>query len=402
MKKLDALFALLKKPSIILGVYLVVAAGAAIHLELFDIFSEYKEGSENFIMNSSMNNYIIYQDSFLHLIHHETLYGYHWSEYYDWYLYSPSFPFIIMPFALLPKYIGVVLWCVFNALALFYAVKLLNIDEKKKVFIWWFVLQELLTSIQNVQVNPVVAALFILTFVAFERKKVGLAALIIAASMFIKVFGIVGASLFLLYPQRLKFIGYLIFWSAIVFLLPLVFIPFDELTKQYLGWYNTIINLHSTNVNDLSVMSLLSIHLHFTMSDALRYAMQGIAVILFCIKYIRYKSYGDEQFKLLFLASILVWTTIFNNAVESPSFIIAITGVAIWYIADTKSKLNLALLIFAFIFTSMAYTDLFPRYLKTNFFIPYAIKCLPCFLIWMKIEYELIFRKRTKMQALNA
>ncbi len=379
----------------------MVAAGAAIHLELFDIFSPYREGSDDFIMNSSMNNYSIYQDAFLHLIHHEMMYGYHWSEYYDWYLYSPSFAFLIMPFALLPKYIGVVLWCMFNALALYYAVKLLNIDQKKKVFIWWFVLEELITSIQNVQVNPLVAALFILTFVAFERKNVGLAALIIASSLFIKVFGIVGAALFILYPQRLKFIGYLILWCGVIFLLPLIFISWGELLKQYVGWFDIIINLHSTNVNDLSVMQLLSTYFRFSLSDGLRYAMQATAVILFCIKYVRYKSYGDTQFKLLFLASILVWSTIFNNAVESPSFIIAITGVAIWYIADAKSKLNLALAVFAFIFTSLSYTDLFPRFIKLNFFIPYVIKCLPCFLIWIKIEYELIFRKRTLSQPVN-
>ncbi len=374
--------------------YVVVAAGAAIHLELFDIFSSYREGTADFILNSSMNNYIIYQDSFLHLIHHEMMYGYHWSEYYDWYLYSPSFPFLIMPFALLPKYIGVVVWCVFNALALFYGIKLLNIEERKKVFIWWFVLQELIISIQNVQVNPLVAALFIFTFVAFERKKVGVAALIIACSLFIKVFGIVGASLFILYPQRLKFIGYLIFWCGVVFFLPLVFISFDELMKQYMGWYSTIINLHSTNVNDFSVMQLLSSFFRFSLSDALRYSIQGTAVILFCVKYIRYKSFGDSQFRLLFLASILVWTTIFNNAVESPSFIIAITGVSIWYIADAKSKLNLVLLILALILTSFSHSDLFPRYVRDNFIDPFTLKCLPCFLIWLKIEYELVFRKK--------
>ena len=401
MKKFDSFILLLKKPSFIFWVYVVVSAGAAVHLELFDVFSPYREGSNDFIMNSSMNNYSIYQDSFLHLIHHENMYGYHWSEYYDWYLYSPSFPFLIMPFAVFPKYVGVVLWCVFNALSLYYAVKWLKIDQSKKVFIWWFILPELLISIQNVQVNPLVAAMFILTFIAFDKGKVGLAALVIACSMFIKVFGIVGASLFLLYPQKFKFIGYFIFWSAVVFLLPLVFVPFSELMVQYQGWYNTIISLHSTNVNDMSVMQMLSSILHFSMSDALRYSMQGIAVLLFCVKYVRYKSFGDEHFKHLFLASILIWTTIFNNAVESPSFVIAITGVSIWYIAETKNKLNLVLLIIALVLTSFSHSDIFPRYVRDHFVDPYALKCLPCFLIWLKVEFELISHKRAPAQVSN-
>ena len=399
--KFSRFISFISRPSFIFWVYVIVAAGAAVHLEVFDIFSPYKEGSYDFILHTSMNNYTIYQDSFFHLIQHKTMYDYHWSEYYDLYLYSPSFPFVIMPFALMQKYVGVVFWCVFNAVALFYAVRLLNIDEKKKVFIHWFILLELLTAIQNVQVNPLVAALFILTFVAFERKKVGLAALMIASGVFIKIFGIVGASLFILYPQRLKFIAYLIFWSAIIFISPLIFISWDELMKQYNGWYTTIINLHTKNEGDFSAMQLLAANLHFTLDDMGRYILQGAAVLVFCIKYIRYKSFSHPQYKLLFLSSILIWTTIFNNAVESPSFIIAITGIAIWYIADEKSKTNLALLIFALILTSLSHSDLFPRYIRNNFVDPYALKCLPCFLIWVKVEYELIFRKRKELQPIN-
>ena len=402
LKKNSALIALLSKPPILLLVYIIIVAGAGIQTVMQDILSPFKEGSYDFILHSSMNNYTIYQDSFFHLLQHKTMYDYHWSEYYDLYLYSPSFPFLIMPFAILQKYIGVVLWCVFNGLILFYAVRLLKIEEKKKVFILWFILIELLTSIQNVQVNPTVAALFILAFVAFERKKVGLAALIIASSMFIKIFGIVGVALFILYPQRLKFIGYMIFWSCIIFLSPLIFISWGELMKQYYGWYTTVINLHSKNEGDFSAMQLLASNLHFTLNDLGRYAMQAIAVVLFCIKYIRYKSFIHPQYRLLFLSSILIWTTIFNNAVESPSFIIAITGVAIWYIADEKSKLNLGLLIFALILTSLSHSDLFPRYIRDHYVDPFALKSLPCFLIWLKVEYELIFRKRTLLQPINA
>ena len=255
-------------------------------------------------------------------------------------------------------------------------------------------LAELITSIQNVQVNPLVAALFILAFIAFEKKKVGLAALIIALSMFIKVFGIVGASLFILYPGRLKFIVYFILWSIVIFFSPLIFISYHELIEQYKGWFNTILSLHSMNEGDFSAMQLLASLFRFTLSDSGRYMMQGTAVILFCVKYIRYKQYENPQFKLLFLSSILIWCTIFNNAVESPSFIIAITGVSIWYIADAKSKLNLFLLIFALILTSFSHSDLFPRVIRDRFVDPYVLKCLPCFLVWIKIEFELVFGKR--------
>ena len=404
MKGINKLISLLQKPSFICLVYVVVALVATLLRIQFDFQPGIKAGSIEQINASEINNYTIYCNSFYHLIHHITLYGYFNKEQLDQYLYSPSFPFIIMPFVILPKYIGVVLWCIFNALALFFAVRVLNIDEKKKVFIHWFVFLEMLTSIQNIQVNPLVAALFIFAFAAFESKKIGLAAFIIVVSLFIKVFGIVGASMFFFYPHRLKFIGYFIFWSGVIFLLPLFFISFDELLNQYKGWYTAIISYHSDDINDrLSAMQLLAVNLHFQLNDVGRYAIQIVAVIIFCIKYIRYKLFNNAQFKLLFLSTILIWSTIFNNAVESPSFVIAATGIALWYIADDKSKFNTALMIFAFVFTCLSPTDLFPRYVRETFIVPYVLKCLPSFIIWLKIEYELVFRKRNLLaQSINA
>jgi hypothetical protein len=52
-------------------------------------------------------------------------------------------------------------------------------------------------------------------------------------------------------------------------------------------------------------------------------------------------------------------------------------------------KENLTLLFIAFIFTSLSPTDIFPRFIKDQFFLPYLIKVVPCILIWLKIIYEM-------------
>jgi len=72
-------------------------------------------------------------------------------------------------------------------------------------------------------------------------------------------------------------------------------------------------------------------------------------------------------------------------------------GVALWYINSERpvSALDIALLIFALILTSLSPSDFFPRYLKDHYVDPYALKALPCFLIWLKIIYETLFRKFT-------
>lgn len=192
-----------EKHSFILCIYVLAAAIACITKISIDLRVT---DTTNYI--SKINNFTIYQNSFFHLIHHQNLYGYFPAEQYDEFLYSPTFALLFAPFALLPKYIGVVVWCIFNALCVFYAIKVLPLAQHKKTFIYWFVLIELITSVQNVQVNPILCSLFLFAFVSFEKKNTLLAALFIVLSVYIKVFGILGASLFLIYPERLKFILY--------------------------------------------------------------------------------------------------------------------------------------------------------------------------------------------------
>ena len=360
----------------IAAVYLVVVAVA--------VFIKYRLGS--------INNFIIYRNSFFHLIHHQTLYGFFPSEQYDEFLYGPAFAVFIAPFALLPVGIGVIVWELFNAFAVFLCVKWLNISQEKKVFIWWFVLIELLTSVQNVQINPLIGALLVFTFSAFENKKTGLAAFFVVLGTFLKVFGILGASMFLLYPGKLKFILYGILWSALLLLCPLIFVAPAELIILYESWFKTLVGDHAVN-HDLSVMRLFIVL--FKPVDYGYYisVIQLLAIMLFCVKYVRYKQFQYKYFRQLFLASLMIWCVIYSHAAESSTYIIAVLGVGIWYVAERKSTWTLALLIFVFVFTSLSPTDLFPEAVRVNFFLPYAIKAMPCFLVWLLVEYRLLFYK---------
>jgi hypothetical protein len=95
------------------------------------------------------------------------------------------------------------------------------------------------------------------------------------------------------------------------------------------------------------------------------------------------------------LASVLIFTVIFSSGSESPTYIIAFVGVAIWFVIQPKpiSNFYVALLIFAFLLTSLSPSDLIPKYLKDNYIRPYALKALPCVLIWLAIVYEMLINK---------
>ena len=120
-----------------------------------------------------------------------------------------------------------------------------------------------------------------------------------------------------------------------------------------------------------------------------------LGILLFCIPLIYWKDYINFQFRLLILCSILLWVIIFNQKAESPTFIIAICGVAIWYFSQPKDNLRTTLVILAFVFTSLSPTDLFPKFLRESYVVPYVLKAVPCIFIWFYIVIQLIFRRYT-------
>jgi hypothetical protein len=376
---------LFSNTSFILAIYIAAAAIACIVKIRIDLRPH---DATNYI--SKINNFIIFRSSFFHLIQHLSLYGAHVSEQYDLYKYSPTFALLFAPFAILPVYPGAVLWAVFNSVLLFTAVYKLPIPDHRKTFIWWFMLLELITSIQNSQVNPIIAALFLFTFIAFEKRQVMLAALLIVLSAYIKVYGILGASLFLLYPDKLKFVLYSLLWFVLFFAAPLLIISIDELFNQYAGWKDTITNDHQSRAVDVSIMRFIMSIGHIPFNDKLRLCIQIGGITIFCIKYIRVQLYKIFHFRFLFLASIMIWSIVFNHLAESATYIIAIAGAALWYTTEHKSRLASILIIAVFVLSILSPTDIFPRGIRELYIVPYAIKALPCFLVWLFIEYKLL------------
>jgi hypothetical protein len=114
-----------------------------------------------------------------------------------------------------------------------------------------------------------------------------------------------------------------------------------------------------------------------------------IGAVIFLSPLINFKLYNNLTFKYLALASILIWVVIFNHKAESPTFIIAITGVALWFIKSKKSNLNIILFVMAFILTSLSPTDIFPQFLRDEYVHTYTLKAFPCILIWFKINYDM-------------
>lgn len=348
------------------------------------------QGSKNFGTETEYthyNNFKIFQSSYFHLIDNKDLYSDHPNEHWDFYKYSPTFPVLIAPLAFLPDFIGLLIWNLLNVIPLFIGVWLFpRLTQPKRLFFLLLIVVELITSIQNSQSNGLIAGLILLAFISLERKKAKLAALFILLTAFIKVFGIVACLLFLFYPNKLKSGFYLALWGVILVALPLIFVTIEQLQFLYKSWFELMSEDHSASLG-LSVAGWISTWFQL---EPTKNIILLTGAILLCLPLAKIKYFSDIVFKQLLLASILIWIVIFNHKAESPTFIIAVTGIGIWFFAKKRKGLDVVLLSLAVLLTILSSTDLFPRPLKDTIINPYVLKVVPCILIWFKVLFELL------------
>ena len=344
------------------------------------------------------NNYKIFKNVFFHTIEKLPLYKEYPLEYFDHNHYGPVFSLVIAPFAVLPDYLGLPLWGLFNAGFLAWAITQLPLKSTQINAILWICLHELLTTLLGLQFNPIMTAIIVLSFVYIEKAKDFWSAFFIVLGVFVKLYGIVGLAFFFFSKNKIKFILSLIFWSIVMFCLPMLLSSPDYIIQTYKEWFERLVEKNNENAGlnsyqDISLMGIVRRFFQDSSISNLPFLIGG--VFLFGLQYLRIKEYKEVSYRLMILASVLIFTVIFSSGSESPTYIIAFVGVAIWYVIQPKpiSNFYIALFIFALILTSLSPSDLIPKYLKDNFIRPYALKALPCVLIWFAIVNEMLRNK---------
>jgi hypothetical protein len=348
---------------------------------------------------ANYNNYVIYKHNFINLIHLHSLFGAQPEFYFDLNHYGPVFALVIAPFTFFPDVIGVILWVMFNSWILYLAVKRLPINEKQYLAVLLISLFSIMGSAGNAQVNPLITALVLFSFIFIKNKQDFWAALMIILGTAIKLYGIVGLAFFFFSDNKLKLILSMIFWSVVLFALPMVISSPEFIIKTYHDWYPDLVAKNAANVVSsrayVCVMGMISKIFHYSGLPNLVVLIP--ALCLFGLSLTRLKYWRNLQYQLLLVASVLIFTVIFSSGSEPPTYIIAMIGVGIWFINLDRpiSNFERFLLIFALILTN-APSDLFPRYLKVTYVLPYALIALPSFMIWLKIVYEMLTREFDK------
>jgi hypothetical protein len=336
------------------------------------------------------NNYLIFKNSFFHLLHDTNLYTIYPAEHWDFFKYSPTFALLMAPLSILPDIVGLSIWNIINAVAIFFAVRMLPINTKAQCVLLWFVVQESLTSLQNAQSNGLMCGLMIAAYACMQKDKAIWATLWLVLATYIKVYGAIGFCLFFFYPGKIRFMVYAAFWTLLLGLMPLMVTPWHTLVWQYQNWAG-LIKADASSAVGISVAGWLKTWFGLNNMKA---AITQIGIVLFLVPFVRFRMYGNDAFRILMLASMLLWVVIFNHKAESPTFVIAIAGAGIWYFSRPRAAWRMAVLWFVFIFTCLATTDIFPPYVKTHFIYPYNIKVFPCIVAWCVVFAELMLLKR--------
>ena len=389
MEKLRSYFT----PQLMLGFYILLAL--AVSIQLIFLGPKQIEGWNHSLTH--YNVYLIFKDSFFHLVHNQDLYQFWPEEHWDLYKYSPVFALLMAPFAYLPDWLGLSIWNLLNSILLFLAINQLPaLTQKAKTLLLLFVLVELSTSLQNAQSNALVLSLVVFGFNQFEKGNMGWATLWIVASGFIKIYGIAALCLSLFYPNKARTAYFTFLWTILLLLLPLLVVTPSQLWFLYTSWKNLLANDHSNSVG-MSVQGLAVSWLHYKGSKDL---LLLASMVVMGLPFLIWNRYQDFGFRSLVLALLLIWLVIFNHKAESPTFIIAITGVGIWYFSKPQRPVfDTVFLFIALILTSLSVTDLVPSYFRKTYVYPYSIKALGCFIIWGKILWEIVTQNITKLKA---
>lgn len=387
----EKILKILLNPKYIFGVYLIIAVATAL--------SKYFRGPQ------AINNYLIFKNVFVNTIGQKNLYLQYPERYFDMNHYGVFFSLIIAPFAIMPDWLGISLWNIANTAIFLYAIYKLPFSDAKKALFGLLCLQEYITAAVSLQFNIALVGLLILSAIFIYEKKEAKSAIFIVIGIFVKLYGVVGLSQFFFIKNKTKFLIASIAAFIICLIVPMLYSTPQFVIQCYSDWMHSLISKNNDNqvlgnMQDISLMGFVRRILQDASISNLTFMAFGAP--LFFLPYVRIKQYKHYAYQLMILASTLLFLVLFSSGSESPTYIIAVAGVMIWFFLQKKrTPLVYAMLIFVIILTCFSPSDLFPKFIKQNYIVKYSLKALPCIVVWFRIIYELVTKDFEKDYSLN-
>jgi len=332
------------------------------------------------------NNFLIFRSAFDHLLAGRDLYAAYPAEHADLFKYSPTFALLFAPFALLPFGIALLAWNLLNVL-LPYAALRLALPSGQRLEAIQLTGLGLIATVDGTQSNGLVAALIVLAFAALERDRIGAASAVIAAGVLVKLFPAAAGLLGIPRRDRIRFMAFGVGVTVAMVALPALITGVPGLIRQYESWFG----MASVDAADRggSVMRLLHIGAGY---DGPNWPVQLVGIGLLALPVaLRPSRWQDADFRRGSLASVLLFSVIFNHKAEQPTFIIAVLGVAIWYALSPRGGVRAVLAGSTVAATvPILMTVISPGLVAQTVDGPLLILSACCTVVWLTLQGELL------------
>jgi hypothetical protein len=188
----------------------------------------------------------------------------------------------------------------------------------------------------------------------------------------------------------------------------LLLTPFSFLWQSYQDWIAALQAKSNHNIQmgngdvlyqNISVMGMVRRIFYLPHMNDLVVLLPGVVLLL--SQGLAWRYFKDLRLQLYLLCSLLLFVVIFSNGAESPTYIIAVPGLCIWYALQTKTravKWGFACLL---VFTTFAYSDVLGPWLRSQVYRPYSIKALPSFVLWLIILVQVHRRQFLKAETFS-
>ena len=359
--------------------------GATAALSLYKIFV------------NDWNNYRIFYFSFEHLRQGLQLYTLYPDQYFDLFKYSPSFAALMSPFSFFSLEIGAILWNILGVLSFWTGIRRFFPTSPPRGLLCALLLPELIGQIQNFQSNALLAGILLHGFADFQKQRWWSAGLLISLAFHVKLFGAALGALSLLWGGRafLREGVWSLFFLVLVSLTPLFWVTPSELLVIYKDWLE-LLKWDQGSSQGASFMGVFRSFFGLTLPNL---GTQLVSFLIMAGSWIIHLNRSQQTeaaalSRLRGFSLLLVWMIVFNHKSESPTFIIGMTGFALWFLNFTprtsppRSKWKSPLLWITLVFVSVLSSDLIPPNWKTQWIQPLEMKVWPLLALW----FCLVFR----------
>lgn len=343
-------------------------------------------------------NFYIYQEATIDFLNGISPYvGWHERHSLDVFLYLPPFNILFSLFAILPRWLGAILWNVVNFNLLFLSIVLLTKRiGKGNVFLFFYSILIVAQVLFSFQYNLTILYLFILSFILLERGKYWWALTLIVISGATKVYGFFELSLLLLYPQFWKNVTRGTILIIIALLLPALTAGFDGLIQLYQDWY-TAIDVHGFRpFETMTRLILISTGLNLYAYGNI--ILAGVSLLIVIAMFLLRDKFNTFAQRCQLLGIIMVTIILWGTNSERNTYCIAIVGYAIWYLTtDSHNILDRILLVTNFLLICVAPIDILcPKPVVNLLINTLALNIVSMLITWIRMCQYTFFQSLKK------